>query len=80
MKQGRSYQRYNQRKAAEELIPVDVNHVSDAFDESSKSSLVHIMRGLRKFEVLVLIALFLEQKEEKVSVEQIQDRCQTIID
>lgn len=45
---------------ADELIPVNIDHVSNAFDESSKSSLVHIMRGLRKFEVLVLIALFLE--------------------
>ena len=41
----------------------------EAFDESSNSSLVKVMRGLRKFEVLVLISLVLEQKEERVSLE-----------
>ena len=38
-----------------------------------------VMRGLRKFEVLVLISLVLEQKEERVSLELVQERCETII-
>ena len=37
------------------------------------------MRGLRKFEVLVLISLVLEQKDERVSLELVQERCETII-
>ena len=62
-----------------ELLKVSVEHVSNAFDEMSKSNIVRVMRGLRKFEVLVLVALFLEQKEEKVSLDAVQDRCDTVL-
>jgi hypothetical protein len=37
------------------------------------------MRGLRKFEVLVLISLVLVQKDERVSLELVQERCEIII-
>lgn len=45
------------------------------------SKVVNVLKGLRKLEVVFVIALKLElnrQKKEKVSIDSVQDRCMTI--
>ena len=39
---------------------VDLKHIASAYDEMSNSNTVKVLRGLRKFEIMVMIALFLE--------------------
>lgn len=41
-----------------------------------------MLQGLRKFEIIVIIALYLElqsNKTEKVLMEKVQDRCEAIL-
>lgn len=61
---------------------VDLKHIASAYDEMSNSNTVKVLRGLRKFEIMVMIALFLEQttqKTDKVLIDSIQDRCEIIL-
>ena len=47
-----------------------------------KSKTVQVLKGLRKLEVLVVIAMFLELKQrrqEKVLMDYVQDRCENLI-
>jgi len=41
---------------------VDLRHIASAYDEMANSNTVKVLRGLRKFEIMVMIALFLELK------------------
>lgn len=51
-----------------------------AYDEMSNSNIVQVMKGLRKYEVLILIALFLENSRvEKVELDKLQERCSDIL-
>jgi len=64
------------------LLMVDLKHIASAYDEMSNSNTVKVLRGLRKFEIMVMIALFLEQttqKTDKVLIDSIQDRCEIIL-
>lgn len=47
------------------IIKVTIGHVITAYDEMSNSKTVQVLKGLRKFEVLVIIALYLELKASK---------------
>jgi hypothetical protein len=38
----------------------------DAYEEMSNSNTVHVLKNLRKYEVLVILALFLELKSSKL--------------
>jgi|TARA_B110000285_G_C15035673_1_gene569123 origin recognition complex subunit 1 len=44
---------------------ITVNDICTACDEMSNSKTVQVLKGLRKFEVLVVIALYLELKSSK---------------
>lgn len=70
----------NRKANAKHLTRVGIDQVVQAYDEMSKSNTVKVMKGLRKFEVLTLIALYLENNTvEKVPLEHLQDRCFTIL-
>ena len=56
------------------------DHVVSAYDEMSNSNIVRVMKGLRKLEVLILIALYLENHAvEKVELDRLQDRCANVL-
>lgn len=64
------------------LPRVCIDHVVSAFDEMSNSKSVKVLGSLRKMEVLVIIALYLElrnRKSDKVLIEHVQDRCDMIL-
>jgi hypothetical protein len=64
------------------LLMVDLRHIANAYDEMANSNTVKVLRGLRKFEVMVMISLFLElktQNTDKVLIDTIQDRCEIIL-
>ena len=66
--------------AAKDLLTVDACHVVKAYDEMSNSNIVQVMKGLRKLEILILIALYLENaKVEKVPLEPLQERAAVIM-
>ena len=44
-------------------IMVSIDHVIKAFDELKQSKTVHALSGLRKFEIIVLIALYQQNLE-----------------
>ena len=70
----------SRKEVAKSLLKVSIDHVVCAYDEMSKSNIVNVMKGLRRFEVLTLIALYLENhRVEKVSLDILQDRCHTIL-
>ena len=53
---------------------VSVNHVESAYNEMSDSNIVKVMKTLKKFEVLILVALFIENsKIEKVELGKLQN-------
>lgn len=53
---------------------VSVNHVESAYKEMSDSNIVKVMKTLKKFEVLILVALFIENsKIEKVELGKLQN-------
>lgn len=61
---------------------VDNDDVLDAFEEMSNSKTVHVLKGLRKFEIIVIIAIFLELKQkrvDKILMDCVQQRCEDII-
>lgn len=49
-----------------ELKKVTTNEILLASDEMTNSNVVRIMRDLRNLEVVILIALFLENKNKEV--------------
>lgn len=56
------------------LLMVDLRHIANAYDEMANSNTVKVLRGLRKFEVMVMISLFLElktQNTDKVLIDTI---------
>lgn len=72
--------RQSRKLAAAELKKVSSDHVVTAYDEMSNSNIVRVMKGLRKLEVLVVIALYLENATvEKVELDKLQERCTTIL-
>ena len=50
-----------------ELRKVTTNEILLASDEMTNSNVVRIMRDLRNLEVVILIALFLENKSKDVT-------------
>lgn len=61
---------------------VAIGHIIDAYDEMANSKTVKVLLGLRKFEIMIIIALFLElktQKTDKVLMDSVQDRCEIIL-
>lgn len=53
---------------------VTVNHVELAYNEMNDSSIVKVMKTLKKFEILILIALFIENSNiEKVELGKLQN-------
>jgi Cdc6-like AAA superfamily ATPase len=72
----------NKNNLGRPLPKVGIKHIMDAYEEMSNSKTVHVLKSLRKYEVLVILALFLELKSsklEKVLMDKVQDRCQIII-
>ena len=41
---------------------VEIKHITSAYDEMANSNTVKVLKGLRKFEIMIMIALFLELK------------------
>ena len=61
---------------------VGLRHIIDAYDEMANSKTVKVLKGLRKFEIIVIISLFLElktQRTDKVLMDSVQDRCEIIL-
>jgi hypothetical protein len=61
---------------------IGTNEVLTAFSELQNSKTVSVMKGLRKFEVIVIIALFLELQSnqvEKILLDKVQERCEQIL-
>lgn len=61
---------------------VTFNHVNEAFGELYNSKTSQLLRSLRKYEVLIVIAIYLElliRKSEKVLIDSVYQRCQTMI-
>lgn len=61
---------------------VNIDHVIRAFDELKQSKIVHALLGLRKFEIIVLLALYqikLEKKVDKVLIDALQEKSETIL-
>jgi hypothetical protein len=61
---------------------VEIKHIMLAYDEMANSNTVKVLRGLRKFEIMIMIALFLELKTrntDKVLLDSVQDRCEIIL-
>jgi len=59
-----------------------MSHVLKAYEEMQNSKTVKVLKGLRKFEIIVILALWLElkaNKSEKVLMEKVQDRCEAIL-
>lgn len=57
-------------------------HVLKAFNELYNSKQCLLLKSLRRFEVLVVLAFYLEQlvtKSEKNLLDRIQDRCDTML-
>jgi hypothetical protein len=53
---------------------VTVGHVELAYKEMNDSNIVKVMRTLKKFEILILIALFIENSNiEKVELGRLQN-------
>ena len=53
-----------------------------AFKEMANSKTVNVLKGLRKFEIVVIIALYLEltvNKVDKILMDKVQQRCEDII-
>lgn len=64
------------------LIPVTYDQVSKAFADLYNTKTCHLLKSLRKFEVLVVLAIYLEQltkKSEKIPLNAVQDRCDTML-
>ncbi len=56
------------------LINVTYNHVNEAFNELYNSKTCQVLRSLRKYEVLVIFAIYLElitSKAEKVLMDKV---------
>ena len=59
---------------------VTVGHVELAYKEMNDSNIVKVMRTLKKFEILILIALFIENSNiEKVELGRLQSQCENIL-
>jgi len=61
-----------------DLITVKVDHILAAAKEMQNSKVVNVLKGLRKLEVLFIIALLLEiksRKQERILIDHVQDRC-----
>jgi len=57
---------------------VNVDYILDAAKEMQNSKVVNVLKGLRKLEVLFVIALLLEiksRKQERILINHVQDRC-----
>ena len=53
-----------------------VNHIIDAYDEMSSSKVVQVLKSLRQMEIIVILAVFMENlKVENSLVEDVYDRC-----
>ena len=64
------------------LIPVNYKHVVTAFEELYNTKQSHLLKSLRRYEVLVLMAIHLEfliSKAEKVLLDRVQDRCDNML-
>ena len=67
---------------SKKLINVSYKHVISAFEDLYNTKQTQLLKSLRKYEVLVVIGVFLEQiktKNEKVSLEKLQDRCDAML-
>lgn len=65
-----------------DLTKVTYKNVMDAFDELFNSKTVQVLRTLQKMEVVVVLALHHElahRKQERVSLDDVQDRCNAIL-
>lgn len=59
---------------------VTTDHVSLAYNEMSDSNIVKVMKTLKKFEVLALVTLFIENsKIEKVEIGKLQNSCEILL-
>ena len=53
----------NEKQNGQNKMPkVGLRHIIDAYDEMANSKTVKVLKGLRKFEIIVIISLFLELK------------------
>lgn len=69
-------------KKSNELQKVTYSDILKAFDELYNSKTVMVLKTLRKFEILIIIAIYLElnaQKVEKVLFDKVQDRCDNML-
>lgn len=72
----------NNGKFASQLTNVTYQHVNDAFTELYNSKTCQVLRSLRKYEVLIIFAIYLEliiSKAEKVLMDKVYTRCLTMI-
>ena len=62
-----------------ELTAVQIQHINKAYNELHDGKNVQVMRTLRKYEIMVLVALTLEARGiEKVLVEQVNERADAL--
>ena len=70
------------KKKSSDLTKVTYHHVLEAFNEMFESKTVQVLKTLKKNEVIVVLALYNEikcQRAEKVLLDDVQDRCSTIL-
>lgn len=75
-------EQYERSGKGKTLLPITIDHVLTAFKEMQSSKTVNVLRGLRKFEVIVIIALFLElqvNRVDRILMERVQQRCDDIL-
>jgi len=64
------------------MFKVTVSHVLSAFEELYSSKTAVILRSLRKYEVLTVLALYMELyicKGDRVLLDKVQDRCDNML-
>lgn len=64
------------------FISVSYLHVVRAFEELYNTKSYHLLKSLRRYEILVIIAIYIEflvTKLEKVLLDKVQDRCDSML-
>ena len=64
------------------LTQVSYQHVLKAFNELYNSKQCQLLKSLRLYEILVVMAIYIEQvvsKSEKVLLDKVQDRCDSML-
>ena len=67
---------------SKKLTQVTYKEVISAFNELYNSKQCQLLKSLRKYEVLVVMAIYMEQiitKSEKSPLDKVQDRCDNML-